>query len=144
MRTFPTGATRDDDTDKIDYDGHLSLSALAYYGAYMHRHRKQADGTMRAADNWKSGIPLDAYRKSLLRHTIDAVRAMADDEASDYTTDPKATMDLLSAVIFNAFGALHEYVSNEEIVAGLEAIGPTPAAILKVGGPDKHGTQDPA
>ena len=58
MRTFDSGATRDDDKEKIDPEGFLSVPALEAYFAYMHKHRKQADGSLRASDNWQKGMDL--------------------------------------------------------------------------------------
>lgn len=68
MREFETGATRDSDEDKYDYEGFLNPLVIEAFGEYMHRHRFQRDGKVRASDNWQKGIPIDAYMKSLLRH----------------------------------------------------------------------------
>ena len=61
MRKFETGATRDDDQDKIDYEGFESPEVLHRYGQYMHKHRKQADGKTRDSDNWQNGMPVKDY-----------------------------------------------------------------------------------
>src|SRR5262249_20215749 len=58
-RIFKTGATRDTDTGKLDYEGFLSPLVLKRYAEYMHQHRVMKDGAMRASDNWQRGIPLD-------------------------------------------------------------------------------------
>ena len=71
MRTFKTGATRDTDTTKLDYEGFLSPLVLGRYACYMNKHRIQADGKARASDNWQKGIPQDAYVKSLFRHFME-------------------------------------------------------------------------
>ena len=71
MRTFPTGATRDSDSEKPDYTKSLSPLALQRFGAYMLKHNLQADGETRALDNWKRGIPQGAYVASLGRHFMD-------------------------------------------------------------------------
>lgn len=68
MRQFASGATRNTDEDKLDYDGFFSPRVLKRRAEYMHQHRVQADGKIRASDNWKKGIPLDAYMKSGWRH----------------------------------------------------------------------------
>ena len=68
MRNFQTGATRDDDHNKLDYEGFLSPVVIQRFAEYMHEHRKQADGGMRGSDNWQKGIPIDAYMKSMWRH----------------------------------------------------------------------------
>jgi hypothetical protein len=50
MRKFKSGALRDNDTDKIDFEGLLSPLVLERFGEYMHRHRNTADG-VRDSDN---------------------------------------------------------------------------------------------
>src|SRR5262245_10789194 len=76
LRQFDTGANRDTDKGKYDYDGFLSPLAIEAFGAYMHFNRSIADGTFRDADNWQRGIPQDVYRKSLWRHWFDSWRAL--------------------------------------------------------------------
>ncbi len=56
-REFISGATRNSEEGKLDYEGFLSPLALARYAQYMHRHRELEDGTLRASDNWQKGIP---------------------------------------------------------------------------------------
>ena len=40
----------------------------------MHEHRPLPDGSRRHPDNWKKGISLDSYIKSLTRHLLDLQR----------------------------------------------------------------------
>lgn len=94
MRNFETGATRDTDENKIDYEGFLSPQALERFGQYMLVHQTQADGKKRESDNWKKGIPQEAYKKSLIRHVF------------DFWKTP--TEELACAIIFNIQGWLHE------------------------------------
>lgn len=99
MRTFETGATRDTDDGKLDYEGFFSPLVLRRRAEYMHRHRVQADGELRASDNWQKGIPLDAYMKSAFRHFVEwwaAHRAGADPS------------EAIAALMFNCEGYLHE------------------------------------
>lgn len=73
-RTFKTGANRNADLDKIDYEGFLSPIVLEAFGKYMHKHRHLADGTLRDSDNWQKMFGDDHYTvcmKSLLRHVHD-------------------------------------------------------------------------
>lgn len=70
-RTFASGATRDGDTGKHDYEGFLSPRVVIAFATYMHHNRELADGSMRASDNWQRGIPLEAYVKSAWRHFLD-------------------------------------------------------------------------
>lgn len=111
MREFESGATRNDDSNKIDYDGFLSPLAVRRFGEYMHKHRVQADGELRDSDNWQKGIPQDKYRKSLFRHFIDfwsMHRGWID--STDEGEDMEA---LLCAILFNAQGLLHEIIKEK-------------------------------
>ena len=112
MRTFDTGATRDSDTEKWDYEGFLSPRTLHRYAKYMHKHRKQSDGKMRASDNWQKGIPLAAYIKSLWRHLVDLWTIHRTKETS--TKYVSVMEDALCAIIFNASGYLHELLKAKE------------------------------
>jgi hypothetical protein len=110
MREFETGATRDNDANKLDYDGFLSPLVLKRYAEYLHKHRVQADGKIRASDNWQKGIPLSAYMKSLWRHFMDVWTR------HHYPSVKFPDMELqeaLCAVIFNASGYLHELLKQE-------------------------------
>lgn len=102
MREFDTGATRDSDTDKYDYEGFINPLALERYAQYMNKHRVQADGKVRDSDNWQKGMPISAYMKSMWRHMMAAwkVHRGYPDEAN--------LEESLCAVIFNAFGYLTE------------------------------------
>ena len=42
-RKFESGATRDSDTNKLDFEGFLSLLALIRFAEYMHSNRMQSD-----------------------------------------------------------------------------------------------------
>lgn len=102
MREFTTGATRNNDTDKFDYEGFISPLVLERYAAYMHKHRLQADGNLRDSDNWQKGIPLEAYVKSGWRHFMDwwkEHRGLPTSEGLE---------EALCALLFNVQGYLHE------------------------------------
>ena len=103
MRTFDTGATRDTDDDKIDYEGFLSPLVLTRFGEYMHKHRNQADGKLRASDNWQKGIPREAYIKSAWRHFVDWWWLHR-----RYPIRGTLLEDALCGVLFNVCGYLHE------------------------------------
>lgn len=105
MRTFDTGATRDSDKDKFDYEGFLSPIALERYAEYMHENRKQSDGKMRDSDNWQKGIPREQYMKSLFRHFMDLWIIHR-----GWKRQCIGIEDALCAVIFNAMGMLHEHM----------------------------------
>lgn len=102
IRTFETGATRDSDVNKFDYEGFLSPLVLERYGAYMHKHRKQSDGALRPSDNWQKGIPKEQYLKSTFRHFMDLWKLHR-----GYKTDAELE-DTLCALMFNIMGYLFE------------------------------------
>ncbi len=108
MREFTTGATRDTDENKPDYEGFLSPQVVRAFGAYMHQNRKQADGRLRSSDNWQKGIPRNAYIKSAWRHFHEwwsLHRA--------YRTSNAALIQSLCALLFNVQGYLHEVLREE-------------------------------
>lgn len=109
MRKFESGATRDTNTNKLEWRRFLSLPALKRYCEYMHQHRKQADGTLREPDNWKKGIPLDVYADSLYRHMQEWALLL---EREDGEVVGEEVEELLCAILFNAFGYLHELVKK--------------------------------
>lgn len=112
VRKFDTGATRNLDEGKYDYEGFLSPLVLRRYGEYMHKHRFLSDGTMRDSDNWQAGIPRDVYIKSAFRHFFDVWaghRGLPTDQSIE---------DDLCALLFNISGYLHEYLkANDTKVA---------------------------
>lgn len=113
MQTFKSGATRDSDTTKMDYEGFLSPLALQRYAEYLHKHRKQADGEMRDSDNWQKGIPFDIYMKSMFRHLVNLWTIHRGHIAEDKDGNVIDIEEALSAVIFNAFGYLHELLIDK-------------------------------
>lgn len=105
VREFASGATRDNNEDKLCYHGFLSPVALERFATYMHTHRKQADGKLRDSDNWKKGIPVEAYHESLIRHIFDYWKLW---ESNGIINHETAIDDLLCAILFNVQGLLHE------------------------------------
>ena len=113
IRKFDTGATRTSEEGKNDYDGFLSYPVIEAFGDYMTVHRKQADGTMRASDNWQKGIPQDAYRKSMLRHCFDVWAICRGYERKDKIDGHVLTLkESLCALLFNVQGLLHEHLKE--------------------------------
>lgn len=116
IRAFASGATRNDDSAKFDYEGFLNPEALHAFGAYMHEHRRQRDGSVRDSDNWQKGISFRVYVKSLVRHSIDLWRmdrgyAVVNPD----TGQPHTKQDLCCAIVFNALGYLKEVVDPAPI-----------------------------
>jgi len=110
MREFNTGATRDTDKSKLDFEGFLSPLALQRYAEYMNKHRMQADGNLRNSDNWQKGIPKDVYMKSGFRHFFDWwVNHRGIDRLAKDTIE-----ESLCGLIFNAMGYLHEHLKQLE------------------------------
>lgn len=102
LREFATGATRDVETGKLDYEGFLSPAVLEAYAAYMDKHRVQSDGNVRPADNWQKGIPRDVYMKSMWRHFMDVWKAHRGQAIS------VNHVDALMALMFNVQGYTFE------------------------------------
>ena len=106
LRRFDTGATRNDDHDKIDFSRCLSPLAIGAFGAYMHKERNLPDGTVRAPDDWKKGIPLDSYMSSMWRHLF-CVWSIHD----GYSNEDK--IEALCGLMFNVQGMLHETIKHQ-------------------------------
>ena len=74
MRNFKTGATRDTEEGKLDFEGFISPIVIQKYAEYMHENRIQADGKLRDSDNWQKHFGKDHYSvcmKSMFRHFFD-------------------------------------------------------------------------
>lgn len=119
IQTFESGATRNDDSDKFDMEGFINPEVLHAYGSYMHKHRFQRDGVIRAADNWQKGIPFRKYVKSLVRHTLDLWRIERGYTVINPDTgQPFTKQELCCAIMFNAMGYLKELVDPSELNKG--------------------------
>lgn len=108
LRVFETGATRDLDLNKLDYEGFLSPIALERYAQYMNKNRLQKDGTLRGSDNWQLGMPLDVYMKSMWRHFFDVWKA------HDGVAGAPPIDESLAAMFFNVQGYLHETMKGKK------------------------------
>lgn len=111
VRTFDTGATRDTDEGKPEHWGFSSALVEKRFGEYMHQHRVQSDGSLRASDNWKRGIPVDSYRHSLSRHLND-LRLIQEGYLKE-ATDPDLE-SVLCAIKFNVDGMLYEVLKESK------------------------------
>lgn len=119
MRYFETGATRDSDETKNDYEGFLCPLVIEAYGDYMTKHRKQADGNLRDSDNWQKGIPKAAYMKSKYRHFLDTWKIHRGYKAFDKKTGEEIDIKTsLLSEMFNTMGYLHEVLKEENNVQG--------------------------
>ena len=107
MREFGTGATRNTDDGKLDFEGFLSPLALEEFAKYMHTNRIQADGKLRDSDNWQKGIPMEAYMKSMYRHFFDTWKSYRGLET------PEEQITNLCGLMFNVQGMLHELLKKK-------------------------------
>ncbi len=115
MREFDTGATRNNSDDKLDYDGFNAPICDHSYAEYMHSHRKQADGTMRSADNWRKGIPQKVYKKSMYRHMQDLRRLLDGFEVLNPDNGELVdAIELLNAIEFNVKGLKYELLMEDK------------------------------
>lgn len=106
-RTFDTGATRDTDHGKYDYEGFLSPPVLERYAEFMHGHRTLPDGSTRDSDNWQQGIPFGVYMKSMWRHFFDVWAWNRGYKIQDHIEIA------LCALLFNVMGYLHELLKDK-------------------------------
>lgn len=117
VRTFETGANRDVDTSKLDYEGFLSPLVLQRYAEYMHKNRFLRDGSMRDSDNWQKGMPRTVFMKSLWRHfmSVWTSHRRPCPTKLELSALETATQEDLCAVIFNASGYLHEILLGRSV-----------------------------
>ena len=108
IRKFDTGATRDTDMGKNDYEGFFSPIVIKRFGDYMTKHRKQSDGGLRASDNWQKGIPKVAYMKSGYRHFFDWWKEHRGFKTKD------GLIEALCALMFNVQGYLFEVLKEQQ------------------------------
>lgn len=121
MREFTTGAIRDDDKEKPDYEGFLSPLVIERYGEYMNKHRKQADGNLRDSDNWQKEFGDNHFAvcmKSLYRHFLEVWFIHRgykrwDKQRNEEITIEEALMALLFNVMAYAHKLLKERIKNE-------------------------------
>lgn len=111
VRTFATGANRDVEEGKHDYEGFLSPAVIQRFGAYMHKNRHLRDGSLRDSDNWQKGIPLNVYMKSLWRHFLD-IWCLHRKVPAEATRDIE---EALCGLLFNSMGYLHEILKARAI-----------------------------
>lgn len=111
IRKFKTGATRDNEKEKLDFEGFLSPIVLKAYGEYMNKHRVQADGELRDSDNWQRLFGDDHYdvcMKSLTRHFMDLWLEHRGFKSRD------GKKDALCGILFNAMAYLFKMLKEEE------------------------------
>lgn len=106
-RTFDTGATRNVDTGKYDYEGFLTPTVIEAFAAYMHENRFLLDGSYRDSDNWQKGIPKPVYIKSLWRHFLDLWKIQRGHRV------PEGELGASMGVLFNVMGWVFERIKED-------------------------------
>ena len=115
-RTFKSGATRDTESDKLDYEGFLSPLVIERYAEYLHGHRIMSDGTVRDSDNWQKGMSFSVYMKSGYRHFFTwwkSHRGWFTNPLTSKCDRDKALEDTICGLLFNASGYLHEHLKKK-------------------------------
>ena len=106
MRSFETGATRDNDEGKHDIEGFYSPIVIHRFAEYMTKNRVQSDGKLRDSDNWQKGMPINQYMKSLSRHYLDVWLEHREFKGRDDIEEA------LCGLLFNAQGMLFELLKK--------------------------------
>jgi hypothetical protein len=114
IRQFDSGATRDTDIGKLNYEGFLSPLVIERYAQYLHKHRVQSDGNLRDADNWQKGIPIKTYMEGKVRHGVFTWLLHRGFPAIDDKGNKVNLEDSLCAEIFNAMGYLFELLKEKD------------------------------
>lgn len=107
IRLFDTGANRDTDHGKLDFEGFFSPLVLECYAEYMHKNRHINDGSIRDSDNWQKGMPFSVYIKSGFRHFFDWWKEHRGHRSRD------GMIVALCGLMFNTMGYLHEYLKGK-------------------------------
>ena len=106
-KEYASGAIRDQDVTKHDYEGFLSPLVVEAFGEYMNHNRELDDGSIRASDNWQLGIPKDHYMKSGWRHFF----AWWNEHRGRPTKE--GIVWSLLGLLFNVQGYLHELLKAD-------------------------------
>jgi hypothetical protein len=111
-RFFESGAKRDSDAGKLNFAGYLSPRVLKRFAEYMLKHQTMRDGSARAADDWKSGMPRQSYKESMWRHFFDVWCHLDGTPELAQERDPA---EALCALLFNTQGLMHEVLLGRDV-----------------------------
>ncbi len=114
VRKFETGATRDTDENKLDYEAFFSPLVLERRAEFMHKNRIQPDGDLRDGDNWQKGIPKEQYAKSEWRHHHQFWKLHRGYPTVDERGNVVELEDAICALMFNLEGYLHEILKEKK------------------------------
>lgn len=101
MRKFKSGATRDNDEQKINIVGSFSPLVICRFAQFMRNHNIKDGKLKRNESNWKKGMPIQSYFESKARHYLEAWKTYEGYEEGNIE-------NLLCADLFNTMGHLHE------------------------------------
>jgi hypothetical protein len=127
-RVFETGAKRDTDAGKLDYEGFYEPLTFDSFAKYLHKHRTMQDGSLRDSDNWQKGIPRIVYMKSAFRHFVHAWKIHRGYKAFDEKGNQVSMEDSINGAIFNLRGYLYEWLKHtglsteKEVTQGLTSL----------------------
>jgi hypothetical protein len=114
MRHFESGAVRDLDDGKFDFEGYLSPNVLTEFARYMHKHGETAEGR-RDSDNWQKGFGQDVLMKSLLRHVMDLwMLHRGYNQERPENDEPVEWSEALGGALFNLMALWHERLQAGE------------------------------
>ena len=103
IRTFTTGAIRDNDSWKTCYNETISWTALRLYAEYMTEKKKKYGEW-----NFKKGIPDSSYIDSLLRHC----QEFMENTFEGWNFEPE--QNKLCSMMFNIMWLLHNQGMEEK------------------------------
>lgn len=108
-RVFDSGASRDSDEGKLDYEGFVCPYVIKKFAEYMHSKRSMSNGEVRDSDNWQKGIPKSELIKSAVRHMQDwkLTHRGYEDEAIENIEET------LCALMFNTMGYLKAIIDEK-------------------------------
>ncbi len=119
-REFDTGATRDTDADKLDFEGAVSPSVLWEFAKYMRKHTIDSDGNERSSDNWQKGFPDEVLMKSLLRHVMDLWLMHRGYDVERPESGESVTWDdAFGGAFFNLQAMWHQYAWEQAVADGM-------------------------
>lgn len=101
-QTFDTGATRDLSDDKVDYQ-YIDPRFLAAFVEYGKTCSLMPDGSHRTIDNWKKGMPVLGYFKSMLRHVM-ALWLVGENPIKDDDLAREGEFEAAMGMLFNLQG----------------------------------------
>lgn len=110
-REFKTGAYRDGEDGKNDYEGFICPLVIKGYGNYMTKHRRQSNGVWRDSDNWQNLFGDDHYKvcmSSAWRHFEDMWLEHRGHKSRD------GMEEAINGLLFNIMAYYHKYLLEKE------------------------------